>query len=213
MATPSTGQRHTWTPDDDARLEAAVTALAASTLKGTRIWHAVCGRLAPELCVSPDAASSRYEKLARLRKDAAEAKRAEEDAKMRAAEERLAAGEKNLQWRATIDRWAEQWDDCPCGDMLPDAPDSTMVVCRHCGRMWEWKQDWRLDFDSDQKAEAEEAWTRTMKLVELHEGEEEDAIVATAVPAESPLLAALARNQATLDAIDARVRALQEMWR
>lgn len=173
MSTPSTGQRHTWTPEDDARLEAAVTALAASTLKGTRIWHAVCGRLAPELCVSPDAASSRYDKLARLRKDAAEKQRAEEEAKREAEAKERNTIVANDRWHATIERWAEQWAECPCGDMLPDAPDSTTVICRHCGRTWTWSCEigvsaWRLDFDSNAKAEAEEAWAHTMRIVEQY---------------------------------------------
>lgn len=55
---------HLWTPADDGRLEEAVTALASADLPPTvALWSAVCGRLAPELVVTPDAARSRYTRV------------------------------------------------------------------------------------------------------------------------------------------------------
>lgn len=65
--------RRTWTPDDDTRLETAVTALASATLpRQVSLWSAVCGRLAPELTCTPDAAKARYRKLVERRREAAE---------------------------------------------------------------------------------------------------------------------------------------------
>ena len=63
-------ERHIWTPEDDDRLRNAVTALAVADLRDTKIWHAVCGRLAPELCVSPKSAASRYQRLTEIRREA-----------------------------------------------------------------------------------------------------------------------------------------------
>ena len=81
------GERHNWTPDDDARLEEAVLTVATCGVPPrVEVWSAVCGRLAPDLLVTPDAARSRYRRIvARRRDEAAEAAQAipetsEEDA-------------------------------------------------------------------------------------------------------------------------------------
>lgn len=62
---------HRWTDDDDARLEAAVLALASGLPPKADLWSAIVGRLAPELLVTPQAARSRYGRIVEARQEAA----------------------------------------------------------------------------------------------------------------------------------------------
>ena len=74
---------HRWTDEDDARLEAAVLALASGLPPKADLWSAVVGRLAPELLVTPQAARSRYGRIVQARQDAASAQaRAEAQAEI-----------------------------------------------------------------------------------------------------------------------------------
>lgn len=184
--------RHNWTPDHDGRLEAAVTALAASDLRGVRIWDAVCGRLAPEICVTPDAAKSRYGKLLGLRREAAERGRRERaeaalaELELQREATRQAEGRSALRAVQTEEEalasWRRQVGECPCGTELPVAGEGG-VVCRHCGRAWRWEKvaggegqatawGWTVDGATHAQASTEEAWERAAQLLAKHEADE-----------------------------------------
>jgi len=74
-----TQDRHIWTEEDDVKLVAAVSALTGMLSKKTNLWSAVCGRLGPELVVTPDVARTRWRRLRQLQQAAEEQERLEED--------------------------------------------------------------------------------------------------------------------------------------
>lgn len=237
--TASMGLRHLWTPEDDDRLNAAVTALASADLRGNvKIWHAVAGRLAPELCVSPDAARSRYEKLQNQR--AAERERIRIEAEKEAADRRAAeeSAAKASTQKMTIDHWSAQWGDCPCGSMIPDATDATTVICRHCGRRWNWDRDtsgmvisnaysWCPDPDTHALAAREEAWGRAAILFDQYEDSNDGAADNMLFELRDEIAALSSSLQLGLKAIQSdrieivaqiadlreQMRSLREMWK
>jgi hypothetical protein len=117
--------RRTWTTDEDERLAAAVQALAAATLpRQVSLWSAVCGRLAPEVCCTPDSAKARYRRLVEMRREHAEqeerrrlaeelAHQAEAHAEQLQAEQQLAEERKRQAeaLRALDETWAELPED------------------------------------------------------------------------------------------------------
>lgn len=115
----ATDKNHLWTPDDDAKLESAVTALASADLRDVKIWHAVAGRLAPELCVSPSSASSRYRRVV-------------EDRRLKQA--LPAAGGKDDPWHEITVRIEELERDQ--GDRVEAAVEEILVRVKRLEGMW-----------------------------------------------------------------------------
>jgi hypothetical protein len=61
-----------WTPEADEALESALIALSAGLGAKTDRWHAVCGRMAPEVITTPQAARSRWDRIVARRAKAAQ---------------------------------------------------------------------------------------------------------------------------------------------
>jgi len=74
-----TQDRHIWSEDDDARLLDEVQTLSGVLPKKVNLWSAVCGRLAPDVVVTPDAARTRWRRVRQLQQAAEEQERLEED--------------------------------------------------------------------------------------------------------------------------------------
>jgi len=67
---------HRWSEEDDSALQDAVVALAEADLpKSVSLWSAVCGRLAPGIRATPDAARTRHARIRALTEAAEEAER------------------------------------------------------------------------------------------------------------------------------------------
>lgn len=61
---------HVWSPAEDEQLLAEVTLMESVSCSNLRFWHAVVGRLAPEIVVTPDSARHRYERLLNIQVEA-----------------------------------------------------------------------------------------------------------------------------------------------